>query len=223
MGKRKGIDSVLGDYEKLRSEIIGDKVNEIFSNHPHDHVAEMEKLGFTYFEDENDDEEAEEKNAQPGNQRQRDLVAYFEGRKPLSEKLFESYSQEKASEQPNYPLIRKYYKAANKNLKSLLLYGLDNHPGRIDLLSDLAFFHEFENCLTLLIAHYTRACIEQENLETFTELAKDFYYSTSPDGYEAYYALRALFEPETDKRKIIDFLITEDEKAEKRASQPIEF
>lgn len=223
MNKRKGNDSVLGDYEKLRSEIIRNKVNEIFRNHPHDHVAEMEKLGFAYFEDENNDEEIEERNAQPENRRQRDLVAYFEGRKPLSEKLFGSYSQEKASEQPNYPLIRKYYKAANKHLKSLLLYGLDNHPGRIDLLSDLAFFHEFENCLTLLIAHYTRACIEQENLETFRELAKDFYYSTNPDGYEAYYALRALFEPETDKRKIIDFLIAEDEEAEKRASQPIEF
>jgi hypothetical protein len=223
MGKKKGVDSVLGDYEKSRSEIIRDKVNEIFRNQPHDYVAEMEKLGFAYFEDENDDEETEERNAQPENQRQRDLVAYFEGRKPLSEKLFESYSEEKASEQPNYPLIRRYYKTANKHLKSLLLYGLDNYPGRNDLLSDLAFFHEFENCLTLLIVHYTRACIEQENLETFTELAKDFYYSTNPDSYEAYYALRELLEPETEKRKIIDFLIAEDEEAEKRASQPIEF
>ncbi len=213
MGKKRDKDHVLEDCEKSRSEIICDKVNEIFRNHPHDHVAEMEKLGFAYFEDDNDDEEAEERNAQPENQRQRDLVAYFEGRKPLSEKLFESYSQEKVSEQPNYPLIRRYYKAANKYLKSLLLYGLDNHPGRIDLLSDLAFFHEFENCLTLLIAHYTQACIEQENLETFSELAKDFYYSTNPDGYEAYYALRELLEPETEKRKIIDFLIAEDEEA----------
>ena len=46
--------------------------------------------------------------------------------------------------------------------------------------------------------------MEQCNLETFTELAKDFYYSTSPDGYEAYQALRELFGPETAKRKIID-------------------
>ncbi len=52
-----------------------------------------------------------------------------------------------------------------------------------------------------------RACMEQCNLETFTELAKDFYYSTSPDGYEAYQALRELFGPETAKRKIIDSLI----------------
>ena len=183
----------------------------------------MEEIGFEYFEDDNDCEEIEERNAQPENQRQRDLVAYFEGRKKLSKKIFENYSEEKATKNPNYPLIRKYYKEANKNLKSLLLYGLDNYPARIDLLSDLVFFHEFENILNILITYYTKACIDQENLETFSELAKDFYYSTNPDGYEAYYALRELFEPETDKRKIIDVLIAEDEEAERKASQPIEF
>ena len=222
MGK-KDKDSVLDDYEKLKTEITRDKVNEIFRSHPKDYIAKMEELGFEYFEDDDDCEEIEESNAQPENQRQRFLVAYFEGRKKLSKKIFESYSEEKATENPNYPLIRKYYKEANKNLKSLLLYGLDNYPGRIDLLSDLAFFHEFKNILNILITYYTQACIDQGNLETFSELAKDFYYSTNPDGYEAYYALRELFEPETDKRKIIDFLIAEDEEAERKASQSIEF
>jgi len=198
-------------------------VNEIFRSHPKDYVAKMEELGFEHFEDDDDCEEIEERNAQPENQRQRNLVAYFEGKKKLSKKIFQSYSEEKTADNPNYPLIRKYYKEANKNLKSLLLYGLDNYPGRIDLLSDLAFFHEFENNLNILITYYTQACIYQENLETFTELAKDFYYSTNPDGYEAYYALRELFELETDKRNIIDFLIAEDEEAERKASQPIEF
>jgi hypothetical protein len=45
-------------------------------------------------------------------------------------------------------------------------------------------------------------------------LDKDFYSSTKPDGYEAYYALRELFGPETDKRKIIDFLMAEEEEGE---------
>ena len=93
-------------------------------------------------------------------------------------------------------------------------YGLDNYPGRIDLLSDLSFFHEFENILIILISYYTRACVDQGNLDTFTELAKDFYYPTNPDGYETYYALRELFEPYTDKRKIIDFLMAEEEEGE---------
>ncbi|HPD60229.1 MAG TPA: hypothetical protein PKV48_00505 [Thermodesulfobacteriota bacterium] len=214
MGK-KDKDSVFDGYEKLKNEIIRDKTNkvdEIFRNHPKDYVAKMEELGLEYFE-EDDSEEIEERNAKPENQRQRDIVAYFEGKKKLSKKIFESYSKEKAAENPNYPLIRKYYKKANKNLKSLLLYGLDNYPGRIDLLSDLAFFHEFENILTILINYYTQACIDQANLDTFSELAKDFYYSTNPDGYEAYYALRELFEPDTEKRKIIELLIAEEEQA----------
>ena len=183
----------------------------------------MEELGFEHFEDNDDYEEIEERNARPENQRQRDLVAYFENKKKVSKKIFESYSQEKAAENPNYPLIRKYFKEANKNLKSLLLYGLDNYPSRIDLLSDLSFFHELENILSILIAYYTQACVDQGNLDTFSELAKGFYYFTNPDGYEAYYALRELFEPETDKRKIIDFLIAEEEETTNKHSQAIEF
>ena len=221
MGKKEK-DSVLYDYEKVKNEIIRDKVEEIFRKYPRDYIAKMEELGFTYFEDD-DYEEIEERNAKPENQRQRELVAYFENKTELSEKIFESYSEEKAADDPNYPLIRKYFKEANKNLKSLLLYGLDNYPGRIDLLSDLAFFHEFENILGLLITYYTQACIDQGNLDTFSELAKDFYYSTNPDGYEAYYALRELFEPETAKRRIIDFLIKEEEEVESSDSKSIDF
>ena len=192
-------------------------------DHPADgHLRRVQKAeGITQEED--DYEEIEERNARPENQRQRDLVAYFENKKKLSKEIFEIYSEEKAAESPNYPLIRKYYKEANKNLKSLLLYGLDNYPGRIDLLFDLSFFHEFENILSILITYYTQACVDQANLDTFSELAKDFYYSTNLDGYEAYYALRELFEPDTDKRKIIDFLIAEEEEAERKVSQPIEF
>jgi len=214
MGK-KDKDSVLANYKKLEIEIKRDKVSEIFRKHPRDYVTKMEEIGFEYFADDENYEEIEERNAKPQNRRQREIVGYFENKNKLSKKLFESYSEEKAAQNPNYPLIRKYYKQANKNLKTLLLYGLDNYPGRIDLLSDLSFFHEFENILGTLITYYTQACVEQGNLDTFSELAKDFYYSTSPDGYEAYYALRELFESESNKRKIIDFLIFEENEAEK--------
>ena len=221
---RKDKNSALDDYEKIKNEIIRDKVNDIFRNHPKDYIAKMEELGFKYYEDDNEDEEEiEERNAKPENQRQRDLVAYFENKTKLTKKIFESYSKEKAAENPNYPLIRKYYKEANQNLKSLLLYGLDNFPGRIDLLFDLSFFHGFENILSVLITYYTQACVDQDNLDTFSELARDFYYSTNPDGYDAYFALRDLFEPETDKRKVIDFLIAEEEDAANEVSKQIEF
>lgn len=213
---KKDKDSVLDDYEKLKNEMIFEKVNEIFRNNPKDYIVRLEEIGFEYHEEE-DYEELEEENAGPENQNQRDLVAYFENKKKLSEEIFKIFLHEKDAEHPNYPLFRRYFKEANQNLKALLLYGLDHYPRRIDLLSDLTFFHEFENILSILITYYTRACVEQGNTETFSELAKDFYYSTNPDGYEALHALRELFEPETDKRKIIDFLITEEEEAERKA------
>ncbi len=220
---KKDKDSVLDDYQKIKNEILRDKVNEIFRNHPKDYIAKMAELGFMYVEDDaENEEEIEERNAKPENQRQRDLVAFFENKKKLSKKIFDSYSKEKDAENPNYPLIRRYFKEANKNLKSLLLYGMDNYPGRIDILYDLSFFHEFESILSILITYYTQACIDQGNLNTFSELAKEFYYSTNPDGYEAFYALRELFGPETDKRKIIDFLIAEQED-ESEQLQAIEF
>ena len=106
---------------------------------------------------------------------------------------------------------RKYFKKANPNLKSLILHGLDHYPGSVDLLSDLGYFHEFENLLSVLITYYTQACVDQENMETFSELARDFYYATVPDGCEALYALRDLFEPGADKRQIIDLLIAKEE------------
>ena len=165
MGKKKH-DSVADEYERLKSEILLEKVNEIFRAHK-DHgerIKKMEELGFTYFEDEYDHEEIEEENnAEPENERQKKLVSYFENQVELSEEIFLCFCEEKADENANLPLMRKYFRAANQNLKNLLIYGFDHYPGRIDLLDDLAFFHEFENILSILIKYYTQACINQGN------------------------------------------------------------
>jgi hypothetical protein len=209
MSKKKK-DPVIKRYEKLRDEIVIDKVNEIFRTQPDNYIAALEEIGFEYHE-EDDYDEIEERNARPENQNQKDLVAFFKGENKLSDRILHQYFEERDSESPNQPLIRPFFKEANQNLKSLIVYGLDRYPGRIDLLSDLDFFHEFENILRLLIIYYTRACVTQSNLETFTELAWDFYYSTNPDGYEALYALKELFDHDTEKRKIIDSLIAETE------------
>jgi len=119
-------------------------------------------------------------------------------------------------------MFRKYFKKTNQKLKALLLYGLDHNATQIDLLSDLAYFHEFENMLSELIVYYTRACEKEMDLEKFTELAQDFYYATNPDSFEALFALQEMFKPHTEKRKIIDFLIAEEEQAAK-SMKPIEF
>jgi len=52
--------------------------------------------------------------------------------------------------------------------------------------------------------------MNEMNLEAFTELIQDFYYATVSDGYEALYALRELFDANTNKRNIIEFLIQEE-------------
>jgi hypothetical protein len=213
MGK-KYKDDTLDDYKKLKDEVIIDKVNEIFRSRSDSYIAALKEIGFECHE-EDDEEEIEERKAKPKNKNQRKLVAYFKGEEDASEIIFAVFITERYAKRPNLPLIRKYFKKANQKLKALLIYGLDHYPGRIDLLSDLTYFHEFENILTTLIIYYTRACVNQENLETFTELTQDFYYATNPDGYEALYALRELFEPHTEKRKIIDFLISEEEEEEK--------
>jgi len=216
---KKDKDDVLNEYLKLKNEIIIDKVDEIFRSQPKNHIAALKEIGFEYYEDE---EEIEEKNARPENKNQWDLVAYFEGEQDVSEMILATFLTERDAKHPNFPLIRKYFKSANRKLKALLLYGLDHYALRIDLLSDLAYFHEFENILSTLIAYYTRACVKEMDLEKFTELAQDFYNVTKPDGYEALFALQEMFEPQTEKRKIIDYLISEEDQAEK-AMKPIKF
>jgi len=221
MSKKKK-DKTIEEYEKLRNKIAMDKVDEIFRTQPDSYISALEEIGFTYYEDDyDDDEEMEEVNAKPENQNQKDLVAYFQGQRELSDKILQTFLEERDTENPNLPLIRKYFKRANQNLKSLILYGLDHSPGNLDLLSDLGFFHEFKNILSTLITYYTQACVDQENLDTFSELARDFYNTTIPDGYEALYALRDLFETGTDKRKVIDFLM--DEKGVKKDNGPVKF
>jgi len=220
MSKKKK-DPTIEAYEKLKNEIIIEKVDEVFRTQPDNYISALEEIGFKYYDDGDDMEEMEEANAKPENQNQKDLVAYFEGQKELSDKILQTFLEERDTENPNLPLIRKYFKKANQNLKSLILFGLDHYPGKIELLSDLGFFHEFENILSTLITYYTQACVDQENLDTFSELARDFYNTTIPDGYEALYALRDLFETGTDKRKVIDFLM--DEKGVKKDNGPVKF
>ena len=79
MSKKKK-DITIEEYQKLKNEIIIDKVDEIFRKQPDNWISAMEEIGFTYCDDD-DYEEVEEAEAKPENQNQKDLVAYFEGDK----------------------------------------------------------------------------------------------------------------------------------------------
>jgi hypothetical protein len=54
-----------------------------------------------------------------------------------------------------------------------------------------------------------RGCKNEMNLEAFTDLAREFFFATLPDGYDALYALLELIGSNPEKRKIIDALIRE--------------
>ena len=192
--------------DDFESDDIQDEMSRIFKNHPNNPISKLEEIGFTYFDDEPDEEEQEEAVAKPENDNQKYLVSFFNGNISLSDKVLEIFLEERRHPAPNYPLIRKYFKAANKHLLSLIIYGLHHYPVLDELLTDLAYFHEYQKILSTVIDHFTIACDEQGNLETFSEIVMDFYYATIGDGYDALYALKERYPIENDKRKVIDFL-----------------
>ena len=88
--RKKSEDDILYDYQRLKNEMIHDKVDEIFRKRPGNYISAMEEIGFKYNDDD-DRDEIEEKNAQPENQNQRDLVDYFEGHLELSESILTAF------------------------------------------------------------------------------------------------------------------------------------
>lgn len=55
MSKKKK-EPIIKDYEKLRDEIVIDKVNEIFRTQPDNYIAALEEIGFEYHEEDDYDE-----------------------------------------------------------------------------------------------------------------------------------------------------------------------
>ncbi|MDW7771615.1 MAG: hypothetical protein SCH71_01875 [Desulfobulbaceae bacterium] len=202
-------DTFNEEFANLRNEMIRDKVSEAVRDNPGNYREALEDIGFTWFDDEYPSEEEEENAAVPVNDRQRFLVSYFEEQVLLSEAVINALLSEHKAEKLNDPLIRRYFRTANKPLKKLILAGLENDPTNLDLLTDLIFFHEFERNLPQLITHLTRACRLENDLQRFSEITREFYYGTLADSYHALAALQEIFDKDSDKRKIIDYLISE--------------
>lgn len=198
------------DFEKIKREIVFERVAKAIKEDPKNWVKQVEDLGFEWFDDGyGEEEELEEKLAKPENQNQELLVAYFEGDVELSDQLLDSYLTEKDSATTNYPLFRKYFKKGNEKLKRLIISGLEKNPTDIGLLSDLSFFHEFKNILSELVGYYLNACEREQNLQNFEQLALNFYYDTEPDGFDALYELSEKYGPGSDKGKIVKKMIQE--------------
>ncbi len=181
---------------------------------PQDVIEDLERRGYIWMDDEeNPEEEIEERKAVPLNLNQQKLTDYFEERIELNPDLLRAFREEKESENPNYPLLRRYFKQANPNLKSLILFGLEQDPTDDSLLIDLSFFDEFCPNLTELTKAYLTACEKEEDLEHFEKLARDFYFNTAHSGYDAFSELYDQSVPE--KKMIIEKLMKEDEKESK--------
>lgn len=191
------------DFEKLKREIVFERVAKAVSKDPKNWADRLEDLGFQWFDDEDDHEENEEAAAIPENQNQELIVGYFEGTEDPSKKVLTAYIEETESENPNYPLFRRYFKKGNPNLKNLIMNGLQTKPTDRGLLGDLGYFHENRNILAELIRFYLKACEKEQDMNRFEKLVLNFYYDTHPDGFDALQELGSLYPPDSTKGKIL--------------------
>jgi hypothetical protein len=207
MKMKKKEKNIIGEIIKIKDELVTERINEIFRTRPDHYRTELAILGFEWLDDGYPDEVEEENNAAPENKNQELLVAYFNGEVEFSNELIEIFLEEKLSSSPNYALLRRYFRQGNKNLKALICHGLEMDPTDDGFLNDLSLIHEFHPMLGELIERYIEACKIQDDLDSFSELAQDFFYNTSLDGYEAYHALKAIYASDTPKGKVIDALV----------------
>ena len=177
------------------------QVSEIIKKHPRDYRERLEEVGFVWQDDETDllyEEEAnEERAAVPETEIQWRLVQFLDTGGLVTQQVLDAYLAERYSETSNLPLIRKYFKQANPNLKAILLNGLAANPTDLDLLDDLSYFSEFDNMLGELIHFYTDACLKESDIERFSLLAQDFHMNTYEQGYDALHELVTIFQPST--------------------------
>jgi hypothetical protein len=191
------------EYEDIRNEFLMEQVNDAIKKDPKNWRNNLEEIGFTWIDD-NQDEIAEEDRAVPLNNNQVYLVEYFEEKIKLNDKMVAAFINEAESEKPNYPLVRKYFKAGNNRLLHLLTSGLSSLPTNQVLLSGLSYFHENKNILTRIISAYINACNEENNAEICKELCINFINDTYPDGYEALVELESLFQNNHEKLLILE-------------------
>jgi len=200
---------LLKEYQKIKTELLFAQVRNVIKDNPCDWRNQLEMLGFEWYEEDDDKDITEENEALPDNENQKSLVSYFEGNLPLDENLLSIFAQEKHSDQPNYHLFRRYFRKGNDRLKALIVFALSKYPIDEGYLWDLVFFHEHKNILKEVIAAYIAACTQEQDLNNFEKLSRNFWYHTAADGYDALYTLRELFSENQEKMAIIETVAKE--------------
>lgn len=177
----------------LKDKILWNKTKSLLKQGGRNVYADLMALGYQYVEEDDNKEELEEFQAKPETLAEEALFQFFESEKKVTCDILSIFFQERNKIEPNYALFRKYFKKGNLKLKELLLFGLDKEPTNLDLLSDLAFFSNFEPTLSTVIERYILACRLESNNEKFKEIVKAFYYDVSSYGYDVFYSLNNIF------------------------------
>jgi hypothetical protein len=121
--------------------------------------------------------------------------------------LITIFIEETETDNPNYPLFRRYFKSRNSRLIQLILAGLSDAPTNQTLLTGLGYFHENNKILSKLIKFYTNACEKEQNIEKFKEHCIDFFIYTQPDGYDALANLKLIFQADEQKLNVLEDVI----------------
>ena len=191
------------EYDDIKNELLVDKVNDVFKKNPTDWRKDLEEIGFTWVDDSQEEDE-EEIQAVAENTNQEYLVAYLEGQMDCKSSLITIFIAETETDNPNYPLFRRYFKSGNIRLIQLILAGLSDAPTNQALLSGLGYFHENNKILSKLIKFYTNACEKEQNIEKFKEHCIDFSIYTQPDGYDVIVDLKLIFQANEQKLRMLD-------------------
>jgi hypothetical protein len=167
--------------------------------------AKLLEMGFEYVEEERDDtEKYEENNATPVNKRQEVIVKYFEHKCDLSPDVIQNFLIEIENEEPNYPLLRKYFKQGGTHIVKLLQDSLVLYPRRESLLNALAYFSVYNNNIfSNLIKAYNFACKTELDLKLFKEIVKSFYMNVSAYNYDVFLSLKELCKDNKQKLNIL--------------------
>jgi hypothetical protein len=202
------------DLEEYR-EIV-DAVAKLLRRRPSDMTDKIEKLGFEWCVDENEnaDEIAEEKVAWPANENEKRLVSFLESRAEPDDGIVALWRQETQKDDASVALWRRYFRAGSAQLKKLILFGLDTYPCDQILLMQFGFLHEFIPMHREILARYTRACDQETDLKKFAVLAQDFDEATESLDYDALEALRERYAADPSKRVVIAELMKERAKPE---------
>jgi hypothetical protein len=205
------------DLENYQDKV--DTVTKLMRRKPHNMIEEIEKLGFEWCadEDEDADEILEERLVQPVSEIEKRLVSFLEGRTEPDDEITALWCQETQKDDTSVALWRRYFRAGNVQLKKLILFGLDAHFCDQVLLMQLAFLHEFVPLHQEILARYTRACDEETDSASFALLAQDFDEAADSFDYDALEALRERYADSPSKRAAIAELLKERAKRENEA------